>query len=176
MNVTIRRLRDDDADMQALLTWLTDERVLAHVYDEDAPWDMDKIRDSFADNAALDSEVAGWMILADDVPVGYMQHYPVTEDSYRFTRDLPFSCLDGAYGTDMFIGVPEMWRRGIGRRAVDLLAEHLRPQGVERLCADPATDNDHGMAFWPKAGFIPLGTVPEYDHPEKQSMLMVRLL
>ena len=176
MNVTIRRLRDDAQDMQSLLTWLTDERVLAHVYDEDAPWDMEKIRDSFAENAAPDSEVAGWMILADGAPVGYMQHYPITEESYRFTKDLPYTRLEGAFGTDMFIGIPELWRKGIGRKAIDLLAEHLRAQGVTHLCADPATDNDRGMAFWPKAGFVPLGTVPEYDHPEKQSMLMVRTL
>lgn len=176
MKVTIRRLRDDDADMQALLTWLTDERVLAHVYDEDAPWDMEKIRDNFAENAALDSEVAGWMICADGTPVGYMQHYPVNTDSYRFTPDVPYSLLAGAFGTDMFIGVPEMWRRSIGRQAIDLLAEHLREQDVTRLCADPATDNAHGMAFWPRAGFVPIGMVPEYDHPEKQSMLMVRTL
>lgn len=176
MNVTIRRLRDDETDMQALLTWLTDERVLAHVYDEDAPWDMEKIRESFAENAAPDSEVAGWMICVDGVPVGYMQHYAVTPESYRFTDVVPFSLLAGAFGTDMFIGKPDMWRRGIGRQAVELLAAHLRQQGVTRLCADPAMDNDHGMAFWPKAGFIPLGAVPEYDHPEKQSMLMLKTL
>lgn len=176
MKVTIRRLRDDEADMNALLSWLTDERVLAHVYDEDAPWDIEKIRDCFAENAAPDSEVAGWMICVDGTPVGYMQHYPITEDSYRFTEALPYAALAGAYGTDMFIGVPDLWRKGIGRQAVDLLAEYLRQQGVKRLCADPATDNDHGMAFWPKADFVPLGTVPEYDHPEKQSMLMVKTL
>lgn len=176
MKVTIRRLRDDDADMQALLTWLTDERVLQHVYDEDAPWDMEKIRDNFAENADPDNEVTGWMICADDAPVGYMQHYPVTGDSYRFTEEVPYALLAGAFGTDMFIGVPELWRKGIGRKAIDLLAVHLRQQGVTRLCADPATDNDHGMAFWPRAGFVPVGAVPEYDHPEKQSMLMVRTL
>ena len=176
MNITIRRLRDNNEDMCCLLAWLTDERVLAHVYDEDAPWDMDKIRGSFAENAAPDSEVAGWMILADDAPVGYMQHYPVTEESYRFTQEVPFSLLAGAYGTDLFIGVPELWRKGIGRQAVDLLAAHLKEQGVTRLCADPCTENDHGMAFWPRAGFVPLGAVPEYDHPEKMSMLMVKSL
>lgn len=176
MTVSIRRLRDDDADMKSLLTWLTDERVLAHVYDEDAPWDMEKIRDNFAENAAPDSEVAGWMICLDGTPVGYMQHYPVTEDSYRFTDEVPFSLLEGAFGTDMFIGVPELWHKGIGRQAVELLAEKLHKQGVARLCADPATDNDHGMAFWQRVGFVPLGAVPEYDHPEKQSLLMVRTL
>lgn len=176
MNVTIRRLHDDEQDMQALLTWLTDTRVLAHVYDEDAPWDMEKIRSCFAENAAPDAETAGWMILADGVPVGYMQHYSVTEESYRFTEAVPYSLLAGAFGTDMFIGVPEWWRHGIGRQAVNLLAEHLRALDVTRLCADPCTENDHGMAFWPKAGFTPIGTVPEYDHPEKLSMLMVRTL
>lgn len=176
MNVTIRRLESHDADMQALLAWLTDERVLAHVYDEDAPWTLDKIRESFAENAAPDSKTAGWMILADGVPVGYMQHYPITQESYRFTTDLPYARLAGAYGVDMFIGVPELWRMGIGRQAVGLLADSLRSQGVTRLCADPCTENDHGMAFWQRVGFCPVGTVPEYDHPEKQSMLMVRPL
>lgn len=176
MNVTIRRLRDDDRDLQALLTWLTDARVLAHVYDEDAPWDMEKIICNFAGNAAPDSEVAGWMICANGTPVGYMQHYPVTEDSYRFTADVPYALFAGAWGTDMFIGVPELWRKGIGRQAIELLAAHLRREGVTRLCADPAADNAHGMAFWPKAGFVPVGPVPEYDHPEKQSILMIRNL
>ena len=176
MNVNIRRLQDTDADMACLLDWLTDEQVLAHVYDEDAPWTMEKIRACFAENAAPDAETAGWLILADDQPVGYMQHYPIPEESYRFTQDVSFAMLDGAYGTDMFIGVPALWRMGIGRAAVEQLAAHLRSMGVTRLCADPCTENDHGMSFWPKVGFVPLGCVPEYDHPEKQSMLMIRAL
>lgn len=176
MTVTIRRLRNDAADMQALLKWLTDDRVLAHVYDEDAPWNLDKVIDCFAENALPDSKTAGWIIHADNLPVGYMQHYPVTPESYRFTARLPYARLEGAYGTDMFIGEPELWRKGIGRKAVDLLAEHLRSLGVTQLCADPAADNEHGMAFWPKVGFVPIGTVPEYDHPDKESMLMLRVL
>lgn len=176
MNVTLRRLENTDTDMACLLAWLTDERVLAHVYAEDAPWTAGKIRSCFAENAAPDAEAAGWMILADGQPVGYIQHYPVTPDSYRFTADVPYPLLAGAYGTDMFIGVPECWRIGIGRAAVDLLAAYLRDQGVTRLCADPCTENDHGMAFWPKAGFVPIGCIPEYDDPDKRSMLMIRTL
>ena len=174
MHITIRRLENTAADMDCLLAWLTDERVLAHVYAVDAPWYAEKIRTCFAENAAPDAEVAGWIILADGQPVGYMQHYPITPESYRFTAEVSYALLEGAYGTDMFIGVPEYWRMGIGRAAVDLLAEHLRAQGVTRLCADPCTENDHGMAFWSRVGFVPLGCVPEYDDPQKRSMLMVR--
>lgn len=174
MIVTIRPLKNDSQDMEVLLSWLQDARVLAHVYDEDAPWTLEKVCKSFAEKCEPDSVVHGWMILDDQSPVGYMQHYPVTRDSYRFTHETPFSIFQGAYGIDMFIGIPELWRHGIGRQAVNLLANHLQLQGISRLCVDPAVANDHGMQFWQKIGFVPIGTVPEYDHPEQLSMLMLR--
>ena len=35
--VALRLLRDDDADMQQLLKWLSDPRITRHVYGEGVP-------------------------------------------------------------------------------------------------------------------------------------------
>ena len=70
MIVTIRPLKNASQDMEVLLSWLQDARVLAHFYDEDAQWTLEKVCKSFAEKCEPDSVVHGWMILADQSPVG----------------------------------------------------------------------------------------------------------
>lgn len=176
-NVAIRRLRDNEEDMRLLCQWLTDPRVIAHAYGEDAPWDLKKVWENFQENTREDSPTAGCMILYEGEAVGYLQYYPVTEDSYKFNQEVPYKMVRGSFGTDMFIGRPALWRRGIGRQAVELLGTYLKEQfGVRQLCADPATDNACGMHFWPQAGFQTIGLVEEYDDCTRFSALMVKQL
>lgn len=172
--VALRRLQNTDEDMSLLHAWLTDPQVVARVYAEGAPWTPEKIRRAFAGKTGAKGP-SGCIILRDGKPVGYLQFYPVRRDSYDAST-FAQSQLRGAYGVDMFIGIPSLWRRGIGKAAVTALAEYLRLKSVKCLCADPASDNEIGLRFWPKMGFDPLEVIADYDNPNKQCLLMLKQL
>ena len=173
-DVAIRRLQNTDEDMALLLKWLTDPQVVSRVYAEGAPWTDGKIRRAFA-GKTRPTGTAGCIILRGDAPVGYLQFYPVRRDSYAAST-FAQSQMKGAYGVDMFIGEPGLWRKGIGGKALLALEEHLRGKGVRCLCADPAADNEAGLRFWPKMGFDPLEVIEDYDDPARQSILMLKTL
>lgn len=44
--------------------------------------------------------------------------------------------------------------------------------GATVVCADPSEENRHSVAFWLKAGFMPIGKVADYDGPDIQSIVM----
>lgn len=173
-DVAIRRLQNTDEDMALLLAWLQQPEVTAHVYAEGTPWTDGKIRRAFA-GKTRPTGPAGCIILQGGQPVGYLQFYPVRRDSYAASTWAQ-SQMQGAYGVDMFIGVPALWRRGIGSKALLTLEEYLRRKGVRSLCADPATDNEIGLRFWPKMGFDPLEVIEDYDDPARQCVLMMKSL
>lgn len=173
-DVSIRRLQNTDEDMALLLSWLTDPMVVAHVYAEGAPWTMEKVRRAFA-GKTRPTGTAGCIILHGGQPVGYVQFYPVRRDSYAASTYAQ-SQMRSACGVDMFIGIPSLWRKGIGGKALLALEEYLRAKGVRCLCADPSTENEIGLRFWPKMGFDPLEVIEDYDDPTRQCLLMLRTL
>lgn len=172
--VALRRLQNTEEDMALLHAWLTDPQVVARAYQEGVPWTMDKVRRAFADKTRATGTM-GCIILRDGQPVGYVQYYPVHRDSYAAS---PFaqSRMKGAYGVDMFIGIPSLWHKGIGRAVLTALGSYLRDKGVRALCADPSAENDVALRFWPSQGFDPLEVIEDYDDPSKQCVLMMKPL
>lgn len=97
------------------------------------------------------------------------------EDSYKFNDSATYKKVKDGYGIDMFIGEPELWRKGIGSQAVNIIAAYLRQKfNVHTICVDPATDNELGMKFWQKVGFVLIDIIENYDDSSKQSLLMVK--
>lgn len=176
-NISLRRVKNEEADMKLLLKWLTNPDVLRWAYGEDAPWDMEKITEQFGEKTTGDSSTVGCFITLGGEEIGYIQYFPIEEDSYKFnSREMYEKVADG-YGIDIFIGEPELWGQGIGGRAVDLMAEWLKNNTTAKLiCADPATDNERAQRFWRKTGFEPIGLIEDYDDSSKMSMLMMRKL
>lgn len=60
-------------------------------------------------------------------------------------------------GIDVFLD-PAVHGRGIGRRAVGLLADHLHGRGFRRVTIDPAAANEAAVRAYRAAGFVPFGT------------------
>ncbi|MBQ8200892.1 MAG: GNAT family N-acetyltransferase [Clostridia bacterium] len=174
-SIALRRLSNDDSDIQLLYQWLSDPKVTAHVYAEGVPWTYEKVCAAFGRKVLAADSVTACLILRNDQAVGYLQFYPVRRDSYLCSADL-IKKLRGAYGVDMFIGVPSLWRKGLGSAALRALEDCLRSRGAGKLCADPAADNEPGLRFWPKAGFEPLEVIEDYDDPSKQAILMMKQL
>lgn len=173
--LSFRGMDNNPEDRAQLLEWLSNPTVVRLAWNEEAPWDMSKIQEHFfADLENEDGETRCFIELKGE-PIGYVQYYPVTEDSYRFTPSVTFGLVDGGYGMDMLIGYPGLWSKGVGARTVGMIAEHLYDEkGVSLLCADPEASNVRSVSFWKKAGFEQVGSIPGYDEPEKPSLLMIR--
>ena len=173
--VNIRPMRSSKHDMSLLLKWLTNPLVLEHVYAENAPWDFEKVCEEFTESTTGESLTVACLILYEDREVGYLQYYPIEEDSYKFNDSATYEKVKGGYGIDMFIGEPELWRKGIGSQAINVVADYLASKlNVHVICVDPATENEAGMKFWQKVGFVPLDTIEDYDDSSKQSVLMMK--
>ena len=170
-DVAVRKLENTEKDMQALLAWLSDERVTEFAWGEGVPWDFESVRDEFG----VTDETERCLIIYKGCEVGFIQFAPVSEDSYKFSKKEDYELFEGAYGLDMFIGVPKLWRKGIGRAAVNALCDYLnREYGAEKFSADPSLDNARGLKFWQSIGFEPVMEVPDYDDDRKLSLLTLR--
>lgn len=173
-DMALRPVQNTERDMKLLLIWLSDPRVLRWAYGEDAPWDMEKISEHFCpkDDAA---SPARRFIMHGGAEIGYIQYFPVEEDSYKFTSREMYESVAKGYGLDIFIGEVELWGKGLGGKAVTLVEEYLRDNtDAELICADPATDNPRAQRFWRKTGFVPKGLIENYDDPAKQSTFMIK--
>lgn len=172
-NMLIRKMLDNKADRDLLLAWLNNPELLQYAYGEDAPWNEEKIEEHFVPKVSENSCVTPCLIETNGTTVGYVQFYPLKPDSYRFNEQVPFDRFVGGYGIDIFIGYPKLWGQGIGTKAVRLLTDHLiHSVGASVVCADPEENNKRSVACWLKAGFIPIGTMDNYDEPQKRSILM----
>lgn len=171
--IALRRLQADD--MKLLTEWLTDGRVTRWVWAEGVPWDLEKVTEEFSDMLDPAQPETAVIVLYEGKEIGYLQFYPLEPDAYKIDADT-FAKLKGGYGTDFFIGIPELWEKGIGSDVIALVAEYLRGQGVPLLTADPAMDNPRSLHFWQKNGFAPLCEVEDYDDPEKTGLLCVKRL
>ncbi|MEU3500815.1 GNAT family N-acetyltransferase [Streptomyces hundungensis] len=99
-------------------------------------------------------EVKSFLILAQTVPVGYVQYAP-----------------DGPRqgGIDMVL-LPQAQGRGLGPDAARALIRHLRTVlGWTRVTVDPEASNTHAIRAWTKAGFRPV-------NPTGSQLLMECLL
>lgn len=176
-NISIRSMQNTEKDMNFLLKWLTNPQVIEWVYDEDAPWDIDKVNRKFARKAEGLGSAVPCFIMYDEKEIGYIQYYPVEEDSYIFNSPDNFKKVEGGYGLDMFIGEPKLWDKGIGSQVISLIGDYLKTKlGVKILCVDPATDNPRAVHFWQKVGFKQLDIIKNYDDENKDSILMVKKL
>lgn len=168
-------MKNTEKDMNTLLKWLSDPQVLEWWGAEEAPWDLDKVIKEFGENTAPDSTVVACFILLDENPIGYVQYYPIEQDSYKFNDEDTYHSVKGGYGLDMFIGEPTLWGQGIGKKAVKALEKQLSDElQVDILCVDPERDNKRAVHFWKKAGFTPISFIKNYDDDNKESILMVK--
>lgn len=118
---------------------------------------------------ADEPEATRYAVVLGDQVVGMVQYGEELEPKYR------------AAEIDIFLD-PEVHGRGIGSRAVRLVAEHLIAEGGHhRLTIDPAADNAAAVRCYTNAGFTPVGTLrlaerDAYDHGRWHDALLMELV
>ena len=168
----LRRMRDDAADYETIGRWLSDAQVLAFYGGEAERRDAAGARTTYRPQILGETPVNPCFIELRGRPIGYLQFYPVLDAS-----DYQLADATGTWGVDMFIGEPELWGQGLGRRALDLIASALLESGALRVVIDPALSNARAIRAYEAAGFrrvTVLGAHEEHDGEPVDCWLMER--
>lgn len=173
--ISVRRMRDSGEDYRIMAKWLSDNRVLEFYEGIDNPFDYDRVVKKWSPIVKeLEEEVIPYLICKDGIPVGYLQYYPVTEDSYRFNEIVCFESFINVYGIDLFIGEPELWNSGIGTKVLKGMIKYLfENKNASKICIDPSIHNKRAIRCYEKAGFHIIGTISDYDDVTKEDYFMV---
>ena len=129
--VSLRPLTPEDAPL--LLRWLTDSRNLEYWEGPGTVFTPERIQADFYQD--------GWnasrcIIQYEGRDIGYMQAYELDEEMFR-EYQYPYT-PERVFGIDQFIGEPELWGKGIGRRFIGLLCRWLHEaRGAKAVVLDP---------------------------------------
>jgi aminoglycoside 6'-N-acetyltransferase len=148
-SLSVRALRDDVEDFEALGRWFSDSRVLQWYGGESHRLDAEGARRRYGERMRK-GEIHPALIEHGDRPLGYLQYYEV-EDLGSYGLD---DGLQPTWAVDMLIGEPEAWGQGLGSRALGLVLRFLlEARGAARVLIDPFVGNDRAIAAYEKAGF-----------------------
>lgn len=153
--LAIRRMRDDRADYELFVRWRNEPHVAEwwSTDDDPTPTTFDRVVERYGPRAEDGSWVTGCIMTVGDRPIGYVQFYPWSAEAGE-AREIGIPDIEGSYGLDIFIGEPDMIDRGLGSRAVALLARHLfeahDATGVDLLTP---VGNERAHRAYEKAGF-----------------------
>ena len=126
-------------DLALLKEWQSHSHVRAW-WDEDAPYDQEKINDH---------RVSRWIVETDGRPFAFMQDYTVHGwDEHHFSQ-LP----KGSRGIDQYIGKPDMINLGHGSAFIANRVRCLFDAGAPVIATDPHPDNKRAIAAYKKVGF-----------------------
>ena len=160
-DLSIRRMRDDDADYLLMSRWLTDERVLEFVYGRDNPHDLPRVREKFGPRARGQSPVVPCILVHCRAAVGYIQYYAVNGGG---ADEYGLETAEDVYGVDLFIGEPDLWNRGIGTRALSAMVGYLFDEvDARRVVIDPHVANIRAVRCYEKCGFQKVRILPEHE-------------
>ena len=146
------------ADAGRLLCWLTDRRVLEYWEGPSAVFPPRRIQEDFFED--------GWnasrcIIQFEGEDIGYAQAYQLDG---AMCGEYHYPHKDRkAFGVDQFIGKPELWGRGIGRRFIRLLLGFLQAQGAQAVVLDPHADNTRAIRCYEACGFRKLAFLPRHE-------------
>jgi aminoglycoside 6'-N-acetyltransferase len=116
-----------EEDVDRLVLWHADPGVSRY-------WDGETFTRPEMEERLARADVEGWIVEADDEPVGYLQVH--------------------AEGLDMFL-VPSARGRGLGPDAARAMARHLIDErGRARVTVDPYAWNEGAVRAWERAGFV----------------------
>lgn len=155
--VALRPLGERDAGL--LLAWLTDRRVLEYWEGPQAVFTPERIQEDFYED---EWNASRCIIQYEGRDVGYAQVYQLDREMFEEYR-YPYT-QGKVFGIDQFIGVPELWGKGIGRRFIGLLTGWLFTNaGAEAVVLDPHADNERAIRCYEACGFRKVEFLPRHE-------------
>ncbi|MBI4498767.1 MAG: acetyltransferase [Chloroflexi bacterium] len=163
-DLAIRRMRDDPQDYERMARWLTDPRVLTFYEGRDNPFPLERVKEKYGPRARGEDQVTPCILEYQGQAIGYMQYYPLVEaDRDAYGLEMTAS-LTGVYGTDMFIGEPDLWNKGLGTQALAALLRYLFAEHhAVQVVIDPQAWNTRAIRCYEKCGFRKVKLLPRHE-------------
>ena len=156
-------------DLPLLHDWLNRPHIVRWWGGESARPSLQDVVAQYQPDALARERVTAYIVLLDQVPIGYAQAYVTLGAGGGWWED---ETDPGVRGIDQSIGEPHLLGQGLGTRLVRTLAETLfRDPAVTRIQTDPAPDNLRAIRCYQKAGFR---IVREIVTPDGPAVYMVR--
>lgn len=155
--VALRPLMASDAPL--LLRWLTDPRVLEYWEGPHAVFTPARIQEDFYEDP---DPTYRCVVQYRGEDVGYIQFYPLDQEGFE-AYQYPYR-PEPVFGIDQFIGAPELWGQGIGRRFISLLCGWLHSAcGAAAVVLDPHADNERAIRCYEACGFRKVKELPRHE-------------
>lgn len=155
--IHIRPLAQEDAPL--LLRWLQDPENLRWWEGESAVFTPTRIQEDFYTEEPF---LRRCMVEYEGRVIGYVQVQKLDEAlcaEYQYPHP-ELIC----FGIDQFIGEPSFRNRGIGRRFLRLLLDHLeRDEGAQAVVLDPHADNPRAIRCYEACGFQKIKFLPAHE-------------
>ncbi|PKJ52120.1 GNAT family N-acetyltransferase [Bacillus sp. SN10] len=156
-NVSVRYVVEEDAPI--ISKWLTDPEVLQYYEGRDDPQSVEMVLNHFIHNP--NSPEKRCLIAFDDVPIGYIQMYPVDSE---WKTLYGYEESQNVWGMDQFIGEPTYWGKGIGTKFVKAAITYiLSEMGAEAIAMDPKVNNERAIKCYEKCEFKKVKILKEHE-------------
>jgi RimJ/RimL family protein N-acetyltransferase len=160
----------DRGDLPLMHRWLNTPHVVEWWPDEALT--LDQIIAKYAPRIDGKEDVRCFLIVRGDAPIGYIEEYPVAEDSEYAAH---IAAAERAAGIDLFIGEVEFHHRGLGAPIIRQFLNDVvfADSAVESCIIDPAVSNRGAIRAYKKAGFRFLKTVTNPGTAEAQYLMRI---
>ncbi|KFN01097.1 N-acetyltransferase [Bacillus clarus] len=156
-NLSVRYVIEDDAHL--ISKWLTDPEVLQYYEGRDNPQSVEKVLDNFIHNP--NSNEKRCLIQLDEMPIGYIQMYPVDSE---WKELYGYKEPQNVWGMDQFIGESTYWGKGIGTELVQGAITYIIGKlGAEAIAMDPKVSNERAVRCYEKCGFKKVKKLKEHE-------------
>jgi RimJ/RimL family protein N-acetyltransferase len=154
-DLSLRRMRADEADLALILDWRRQPHVRAFWDNDDEPEiTPDFVLANYAPMTDPSSDEVATIIELGETPIGYLQFYPWSGCPDE-AREMQIPMDGDPFGLDIFMGDPRFAGRGFGSRAVDLACRYLfESRRATRVALLTAVENVGAQRAYEKAGFV----------------------
>ena len=148
-NISIRLLKDIDSDYKLLEKWYKQEEI--YFAFEQRKLTFTEIKKKYYPRTLNNTKIPVYMIEYNNKPVGIIQYKLVEQEDKNLYN------LDGnnIYEMDIFIGELNLHNKGIGSKAINMLAEFLfNEKKANLLVMAPLKNNVNAINCYKKCGFV----------------------
>lgn len=152
--IGIRKMTDTEADYALMAQWLSKPEVLDYYGGRSKPFDLAAIKKKYEPRVRGLGSVKPCMIEYDQEAIGFIQFYPIDPVEYNAVGIISLENDDTPFGLDLFIGQPNLWNKGFGTSAIQLMIDYLFKTGqAKTIYIDPVTSNTRAIRSYEKCGF-----------------------
>lgn len=135
-------------DYPLMVEWLNNPEVLN--YYEEPPSSLERIAAKYGPRIDGNHYVTPCIVEVANLPIGYMQYYPIQRRDYS---NYSLDADSNYFGIDQFIGEPELWGQGLGTQMIQAMLLHLKDLLADGVVLEVKKSNSRAIKSYQKCGF-----------------------